>query len=159
MASGFLELGFVVIVAALLGIAMRMFRQPLILAYLATGLLFSALGLYSIAQHETFSIFSNLGVMLLLFLVGLEINYTSVKMVGKTSILLGLGQIAFTFGIGFFIALFFHFSYLAAAYIAIALTFSSTIIIVKLLSEKKDLNSLYGKISIGFLLVQDFVAI
>ncbi|MEK7615865.1 MAG: cation:proton antiporter [Patescibacteria group bacterium] len=153
------ELALVVIVAALLAIVMRMLKQPLVLAYLATGLLFSALGLYHIASNESFSLLSDLGVMFLLFLVGLEINYTSIKMVGKTAVLLGLGQILLTFGVGFVIALLFHFSTLTAAYIAIALTFSSTIIVVKLLSEKKDLNSLYGKISIGFLLVQDFVAI
>lgn len=159
MSSGIFELAIVVCVAGLLGILMRMLKQPIILAYLATGLLFSALGFYKLAQQETFSLFSDLGVMFLLFLVGLEINYTSIKMVGKTAVLLGLGQIIVTFLIGFIIAVLFHFSMLPAAYIAIALTFSSTIIVVKLLSEKKELNSLYGKISIGFLLVQDFVAI
>lgn len=154
-----LELALVVIVAGLLGVVMRILRQPIILAYLATGILFSALGLYHGADHATFSLFSDLGVMFLLFLVGLEINYSSIKLVGKVSLVLGLGQIVFTFLIGFIIALLFHFPYVSAGYIAIALTFSSTIIVVKLLSEKKDLNSLYGKISLGFLLVQDFVAI
>ena len=83
----------------------------------------------------------------------------SLRLVGKASVLVGLGQIILTFIPGFFIARFFDFNFLQAAYIAIALTFSSTIIVVKLLSEKRDTNSLYGKISIGFLLVQDFVAI
>ena len=145
--------------AALLGVVMRLLRQPIILAYLATGVILSAFGVYSIESQSTFSLFSDLGIMFLLFLVGLEINYTSIKMVGKTSVIIGLGQIAITFFIGFLIALLFHFSYVQSAYIAIALTFSSTIIVVKLLSEKKEINSLYGKISIGFLLVQDFVAI
>ena len=67
----------------------------------------------------------------------MEINYTSLRLVGKASLLIGLGQIIFTFAIGFAIALFFGFSQLASAYISIALTFSSTIIIVKFLSEKK----------------------
>ncbi len=97
--------------------------------------------------------------MFLLFLIGLEINYTSLRLVGRISLILGLAQIIFTFIIGFIISLAFNFSYLEAGYLSIALTFSSTIIVVKLLSEKKDLNSLYGKISVGFLLVQDFVAI
>lgn len=153
------QLALVVIVAALLGVVMRFMRQPVILAYLATGIIFSLLGLYHGAQQETFSLFSDLGVMFLLFLVGLEINYSSIKLVGKISLILGLGQILITFLFGFGIALLFKFSYLSAGYIAIALTFSSTIIVVKLLSEKKELNSLYGKISLGFLLVQDFVAI
>ena len=159
MTVGILELAFVFALAAFLGVIMRMLRQPIILAYLATGLLLSAFRFYSIAGQTTFSLFSDLGIMFLLFLVGLEINYASIKMVGKTSVIIGLGQIIFTFLIGFGIAVLFHFAYIEAAYIAIALTFSSTIIVVKLLSEKKDTNSLYGKISIGFLLVQDFVAI
>ncbi len=159
MTVGILELAFVFALAAFLGVIMRMLRQPIILAYLATGLLLSAFKFYSVAGETTFALFSDLGIMFLLFLVGLEINYTSIKMVGKTSVIIGLGQIVFTFLIGFLIALFFDFSYLSAAYIAIALTFSSTIIVVKLLSEKKEINSLYGKISIGFLLMQDFVAI
>lgn len=136
-----------------------MLRQPIVIAYLATGLLLGGLGIYQISNHQAFSTFADLGVMFLLFLVGLELNYTSIKTVGKTSLLLGLGQIIFTFGIGFIIALLFHFSAISSAYIAIALTFSSTIIVVKLLSEKKEINSLYGKISVGFLLVQDFVAV
>lgn len=159
MASGIVELALVISFAAFLGAIMKLLRQPIILAYLATGLLLSAFGFYKIAGDVTFSLFSDLGIMFLLFLVGLEINYTSIKAVGKTSVIIGLGQIVFTFLIGFLIALLFDFSYLQSAYISIALTFSSTIIVVKLLSEKKDLNSLYGKISIGFLLVQDFVAI
>lgn len=159
MSSGIVELALVVSLAAFLGVIMRMLRQPIILAYLATGLILSAAGYYSIAGQATFSLFSDLGIMFLLFLVGLEINYTSIKAVGKTSVIIGLGQIIVTFLVGFLIALLFHFSYLQSAYIAIALTFSSTIIVVKLLSEKKEINSLYGKISIGFLLVQDFVAI
>ena len=153
------ELAFVIIFAALLGIVMRLLRQPLILAYLATGLLISTLGLGSIVSPQAFSLFSDLGIMLLLFLVGLEINYTSIRLVGKQAVLLGLGQILFTFLVGYVIAKLFSFSTLSAAYISIALTFSSTIIVVKLLSEKKELNSLYGKLSIGFLLVQDFIAI
>src|SRR3989344_5383064 len=95
----------------------------------------------------------------LLFLVGLEVNYKSVRLVGKASLAVGLLQILFTFVIGYGIASFLGFSVIEAVYISIALTFSSTIIVVKLLSEKKQINSLYGRISIGLLLVQDFVAI
>ncbi len=152
------ELGAVIIFAALLGIVMRLLKQPIILAYLAAGLLIGGFKLLPLGGHAEFSLFSDLGVMFLLFLVGLEINYSSIKLVGKTAILIGLAQVIATFLIGFLIGLAFHFSTVSAAYIAIALSFSSTIIVVKLLSEKKDLNSLYGKLSVGFLLVQDFVA-
>ncbi|MEK7555497.1 MAG: cation:proton antiporter [Patescibacteria group bacterium] len=159
MGSGIFELAIVILIAAGLGIAAKLFKQPIVLAYIITGIVIGYFGFFHLDNREVFKVFSDLGIMFLLFLVGLEINFTSLRLVGKTSLIVGLAQIVFTFIIGFLIALLFNFNYLHSAYIAIALTFSSTIIIVKLLSEKKDLNSLYGKISIGFLLVQDFVAI
>jgi len=81
------------------------------------------------------------------------------KHVTIPAFLVGLGQIVFTFGIGFLIATYLGFATVVAFYIAIALTFSSTIVVVKMLSEKKDLSTLYGRVAIGVLLVQDFVAI
>lgn len=154
-----MELTLVIIIATTLGLVARTLKQPPILAYIATGILVAIFESLRIANVELFGTFSQLGVMFLLFMIGLQINYSSLRLVGRTSLIVGIAQIVFTFIIGFVIALLFHFNYLTAAYISIALTFSSTIIVVKLLSEKKDLNSLYGKISIGFLLVQDFLAI
>lgn len=159
MITGLFDLAVVILIAATLGILAKLLKQPILLAYIATGALIAYLGFLNFTGQETFHIFSNLGIMFLLFLVGLEINYTSLRLVGKTSLIVGLGQIIFTTIFGFIIAHFFGFELLPSLYIAVALTFSSTIIIVKLLSDKKDLNSLYGKISIGFLLVQDLVAI
>lgn len=159
MDAGLFELAVVVFIAAGLGIAAKILKQPIILAYLAVGIVVGYFSFFNLADKEFFRIFSDLGIMFLLFLVGLEINYTSLRMVGRASAIVGIAQIIFTFTIGYLIALFFNFSYLHSAYISIALTFSSTVIVVKLLSEKKDLNSLYGKISIGVLLMQDLVAI
>lgn len=159
MTGGLLELAIVILVAAVLGATAKLFRQPVILAYLATGIVIGYFGLFNVQDKETFSIFSDLGIMFLLFLVGLEINYASLKLVGKASVILGLGQIVFTAGIGYFITAAIGFPPLQALYIAVALTFSSTIIIVKLLSDKRELHSLHGKMSVGLLLVQDLVAI
>ncbi len=159
MTGGFFELALVILFAAAMGIAAKLLKQPVILAYLATGALIGYFGFFNLANRETFKIFADLGIMFLLFMVGLQINYNSLKLVGKPAVIVGFGQMVFTAAIGYLIAAFFNFSYLESAYIAAALTFSSTIIVVKLLSDKKDLNSLYGKISIGFLLVQDLVAI
>ncbi|MBI4114687.1 MAG: cation:proton antiporter [Candidatus Niyogibacteria bacterium] len=159
MTGGIVEIAIVIVIAALLGILAAILRQPLVLAYLATGAVIGYFGFLNVTDKEFFRVFSDLGIMFLLFLVGLEINYTSLRLVGKTSLIIGLGQIIFTSLIGFGIATLLGFEMLPALYIAVALTFSSTIIVIKILSDKKDLNSLYGKISIGFLLVQDFVAI
>ncbi|MBI3273914.1 MAG: cation:proton antiporter [Candidatus Colwellbacteria bacterium] len=159
MTSGIFELSFIILIAAGLGVLAKLLKQPLILGYLAAGALIGYFNLFPIREHEAFQVFADLGIMFLLFLVGMEINYSSLRLVGRPSLIVGLGQIIFTFIIGFFLALAFAFPLLPSAYIAIALTFSSTIIVVKLLSDKKDTNSLYGKISIGVLLVQDFIAI
>ncbi|MDP3982197.1 MAG: cation:proton antiporter [bacterium] len=159
METGILELALVFTVAAVLGTLAVVLRQPLVLAYLATGALIGYLNIFHIADREVFSVFADLGIMFLLFLVGMEMNYTSLKKVGGVSLLVGLGQVLFTAFFGFLLVLGLGFQPIHALVIAIALTFSSTIIIVKLLSDRKALQSLYGKISIGFLLVQDMVAI
>lgn len=155
----FFELALGLLTAVTIGIVVRFFRQPLILAYVLTGIIISLLGLSKFGAEETLPLFANLGVAFLLFLVGLELRLADFKSIGKTAILTGLGQLFFTFVIGFAIVKILNFSLIEAIYISIALTFSSTIIVVKLLSEKKDINSLYGKITIGILLLQDLAAI
>lgn len=159
MSVAIFDLAMVVLIGAAFGVIAKILRQPTILAYLATGMLIGALGFIAVGDSETFITFSELGVMLLLFLVGLEIDYASFRLVGTASIVAGLAQMGITFGFGYWLAQGFGFASLASSYIALALTFSSTIIVVKLLSDKRDLNSLYGKISVGILLVQDLVAI
>ncbi len=159
MTSGLLELAIVILIAAVLGSVAKLLKQPIVLAYLITGIVIGYFGFFNFSDKDIFKTFSDLGIMFVLFLVGLEINYASLRLVGKPSLIIGSAQIIFTFIAGFFIANLFGFNNLISAYIAIALTFSSTVIVVKILSEKKDLNSLYGKLSIGILLVQDFMAI
>lgn len=143
--------------AALFGIVARRFRQPLLVGYLFAGFLASYLGF--LGDTTTFESFGKIGVALLLFLVGLEMNIGEIPTIGRTALFTGIGQILLTFILSFFVGLLLGFELLPSVYIGIATAFSSTIIIVKLLSEKNDLDSLYGKISVGFLLVQDLVAI
>ena len=153
------ELAIVVLVASGLGILSQIFGQPTILAYLATGTLIGALDFFHLQNQEIFRVFSDLGIMFLLFLVGLEINYNSVRLVGRASLIVGIGQLVFTILAGLGISFALGFSASEALYLSVALTFSSTIIVVKLLADQKAINSLYGRLSIGFLLVQDFFAI
>ncbi|OGZ01218.1 MAG: hypothetical protein A2946_03060 [Candidatus Liptonbacteria bacterium RIFCSPLOWO2_01_FULL_53_13] len=157
--SSFFQLGLIVCLAAVLGVVLRMLKQPVMLAYLATGAVIGYFGFFNLGDGEAFKVFSDLGIMFLLFLVGLEINYVSLRLVGKTALILGACQMAATGGIGFLLARAFGFDSLASLYIAASFAFASTIIAVKLLSEKRDMGSLYGKIAIGLLLVQDSAAI
>lgn len=160
LVQGFLfELGIIIIIATVLGIAAKRLKQPIILSYIITGIIVGPVLLNLVSQVDIVFVFSQLGIAFLLFLVGLNMNYRVLKEVGKISIITGAGQIIFTFIIGYAITSLLGFQFMEALFISIAITFSSTIIIVKLLADKNDLESLYGKISVGFLLVQDFVAI
>ncbi|MGE5298062.1 MAG: cation:proton antiporter [Acidobacteriaceae bacterium] len=153
------DLASLFILATALSVVAKLLRQPLILAYLATGALVAWLGYSEIAGKDIFQTFGDLGIMFLLFLVGLEINYTSLRLVGKISLIIGILQIFVTTVAGYFLARLLGFASLPSLYLGLALTLASTIIVVKYLSDKRDLNSLYGKISIGLLLVQDLAAI
>ncbi len=154
------QLAIVLFVASLFGIFFRIFKQPLVLAYLVTGILFGVFGFLNLRETEVIELFSTLGIMFLLFLVGMEMDYTAIKKTGKLSLAIGLGQVLFTAAGGFLIAYFiFGFEMLSALYVAVALTFSSTVIIVKLLSDKGNLTTLHGRAAIGLLLVQDLVVI
>lgn len=153
----FSEISLLLVVAGGFGIIARFFRQPILIGFLFAGLTLNYFGF--IKDHNLLDNMGKIGVTLLLFLVGMEMNIREIPSIGKTALIAGFGQIIVTALIGFFLALILGFSLLPAVYIATALTFSSTIIIVKLLSEKDDVNSLYGKISIGILLVQDLVVV
>jgi Kef-type K+ transport system membrane component KefB/voltage-gated potassium channel Kch len=153
----FSQIALLLVVSGLFGVVAKALKQPLLIGYLFAGFLLGVTGL--VHETATLTSLSQIGVTLLLFLLGLEMKVGELSSIGKVALITGLGQIFFTSAIGFLIALALGFGILSSVYIAIALTFSSTIIMVKLLSEKKDLSSLYGKISVGFLLVQDFVAV
>jgi Kef-type K+ transport system membrane component KefB/voltage-gated potassium channel Kch len=155
----FVEISLVIVMAAVLGGIAQLLKQPAILGYIATGLLVGPLGIVPIGNHEALDAMAQIGITFLLFLVGIEMRFADLKRVGKVAVLTGIGQIVFTSVIGYGIMRLLGFAHLVSIYAAIALTFSSTIIVVKLLSEKHDLESLYGKIVVGFLLVQDFVAL
>ncbi len=159
MMTMFFELALIVGIATLLGLLMKLLRQPIIIGYIIAGLVTGPYLLNLVTSPQTIEIFSSIGVALLLFVVGLNLNPKTIKEVGKISLITGLGQVIFTSTIGFLISLAFGFNIITSLYISIALTFSSTIIIMKLITDKGDADRLYGKISIGFLIVQDIVAI
>ena len=155
----FISLSLAVVFAVIVSGFMRVLKQPLIVGYIFTGIIVGPYFFNLFSTNEIFETLSQLGIAFLLFMVGMHLNPRAIKEVGKVSLVTGIGQIIFTSIIGFLISLALGFSILVSVYISIALTFSSTIIITKLLYDKKDIDSLYGKIAIGFLIVQDLVAI
>ncbi len=154
----FYDITGILVLAGIIAAAVSLLKQPSIIAYILTGLVVGSLGYMHGTEHSALDALGQIGIALLLFMVGLELDVKRIKDLGKVALYTGLGQIIFTFAIGYFICLGLGFSSLVSLYVSTALTFSSTIIVIKLLAEKKDLQSLYGRICIGILLVQDFVA-
>ncbi|OPY05688.1 MAG: Glutathione-regulated potassium-efflux system protein KefC [Syntrophaceae bacterium PtaB.Bin038] len=159
LGNPFQEIAAILFLAAAAGAAGLILRQPLIITFLFTGIVAGPSVLGIIASYEQIELFAHIGIALLLFIVGLRLDLNLIRTTGPVALATGLGQIVFTAIIGFFIALALGIPPLSAAYVAVALTFSSTIIIVKLLSDKQELDSLHGRIAIGFLIVQDIAAI
>jgi len=146
-------------IAAVLGIVVRLLKQPALVGYLVAGILLANL-LPQFSSHlELFGTFSQLGIALLLFLVGLEMNLKQLPSIGKVAAFVASGEMLFVFLLSAVVSLILGFSFPAAVYLGLGLAFSSTIVVVKLLSEKQDLVTLHGRIVIGILLVQDLVAI
>lgn len=155
----FVELSLLVALATGMAVVMRLLHQPLIIGHILTGLLAGPLLLNFVHSEETFRLLGEIGVAMLLFTVGLHLSPDIVRKFGRVSVITGLGQVAFTSIVGYFICIALGFPPLTAFYVAVALSFSSTIIILKLLADKGDLEVLYAKIAVGFLLVQDLIAV
>ena len=153
------QIAVVIVIAAIFSLVAQRLHQPLIIAYILTGVVVGP-QLFAFARDlDVFATMGQLGVAFLLFTVGLGLNWRSVRQVGGVAMATGIGQVLFTSLVGFFIARTLGFDTVASVYLAVAFSFSSTIIIVKLLIDKEDLDTLYGRISVGFLLVQDFIAL
>ncbi len=157
--SAFGEIAALLVMAAVVGLVGILLRQPLIVSFIAVGLLAGPSVLGVVQSDEQITLLSELGIAVLLFLVGIKLDIKLIRSLGAVSLMTGLGQVAFTSIFGFLIGLALGFDALTSLYIAVALTFSSTIIIVKLLSDKREIDSLHGQIALGFLIVQDLAVV
>ena len=158
--SLFAQIGLILGLAAISGALAQLFRQPLIVAFIIVGIVLgpSVTGLVEPSGGEL-ELFARLGIALLLFVVGLKLDLHVIRTVGPVALFAGVGQVLFTSVIGFFLCLMLGMDAVPAIYVAVALTFSSTIIIVKLLSDKREVDSLHGRIAVGFLIVQDIIVV
>jgi len=154
----FTQLSLVLALAVGVSFVMRILRQPLIIGYILTGIVVGPSLFHLIDAPATFEAFSELGVALLLFITGLELNARVVKEVGRVTISTGLVQLSCVGAVGFVLAKLLGFSMVESIFIAMALYFSSTIIVVKLLNDRHEQTRLFAKIAIGLLLVEDLIA-
>jgi len=155
----FYELAIILLLAAVLSSIGQLLRQPLIVMFIVLGVIVGPAVLDVVKSKDNIHLLAETGIAVLLFIVGLKLDLRIIKSVGKIALITGLGQVLFTSFFGYLIGIALGFPPMHSFYIAVALTFSSTIIIVKLLSDKKEIDSLHGQIAIGFLIVQDIVVI
>lgn len=155
----FSEITIIICLVAILSVIFQRFNQPAILAYILTGIIVGPLGIFDIHNQDILQVLSSLGITLLLFMLGLEIRFRDFLSIGKDALIISIGLIASSVALFYLISLFLGLPQLSSFYVGLVLMDSSLIIVVKLLSDKKDLRSLYGKMSIGILLMQDFVII
>ena len=157
--SVFQQVAAVLAVCVVLAVLAALLRQPIIVGLIAAGIIVGPEALGFVEASPEVELLAKIGISLLLFVVGLKLDVRLIRRLGPVALATGIGQIAFTSLIGFLIALGFGFEMVSAIYIAVALTFSSTIIIVKLLTDKRELDHLHGRIAIGFLIVQDIAVV
>ena len=151
-------LSLIIVIATLVALLMRLVGQPLIIGHIITGILVGPAILHLAKSTETLTTFSNIGIALLLFVIGLGLNPKIFREIGKVATINASAQILVVGAVGWLAGRLLGFSEVESLFIGMALVFSSTIIALKLLSDKKEQTRLYGKITIGILLFQDAVA-
>lgn len=157
--GAFAEIALLLLACALAGALFVRLRQPALVAYIVVGVALGPAAFGLVTAHDQIDLLAQVGVAVLLFVVGLKLDLHHLRHVGPVALATGIGQLAFTILIGFALVSAMGKPPMEALYLAVALTFSSTIIIVKLLSDKRELDSLHGRIAVGFLIVQDLAVV
>ena len=157
--GSFVSVALILALAVAAGAIAKLLRQPIVVSFIIVGILAGPTAFNLVAGAEEIRLFAKFGIAILLFLVGLKLDFHMIRSTGKVALVAGLTQVAFTAAVGFGLAVLFGFEATTAFYIAVALTFSSTIIIIKLIGDKRELDTLYGRIAVGILIVQDILVV
>jgi Kef-type K+ transport system membrane component KefB len=154
----FLEIAAVMMTAGVLSLIAYVLRQPLVIAYILTGIIMGPAALGFAQSTDVFEALSRVGVAFLLFMVGMNLNWRNVQDVGFAALASGVAQMVITSAAGFGIGQLLGFDAWTSGFLGVSFAFSSTIIIVKMLTDKEDIERLYGRIAVGALIVQDLIA-
>ena len=155
---GFAEIGLVFIVAAVLAYIARFINQPMIPAYIISGILITpVLGL--VTDTNIIAMISQIGVIFLLFIVGLEIDIQKIREVGKYVVIGSIVQVVLTVFATYFVFSYLGFNSVTSVYLGFIAAFSSTMVVVKLMSDFGELETIHARLVIGFLLMQDIIAV
>ena len=157
--DGFSEFVILLLIAAVIGVAVMRLRLPLVIGFIAVGILAGPSGLQWIQSTDQIHVLAEMGLALLLFVVGLKLDIHIIRTMGMVAVIAGLSQLVLTLLLGYLLVWGLGLTPVTALYVALALTLSSTIIIVKLLSDKQETESLQGRLTLGILIVQDLVVV
>lgn len=155
----FAQIAALLLLCAALGVVASLLRQPLVVAFILAGIVAGPVGVGLVDPEGEIEVLAEIGVAVLLFVVGLKLDVRMVRAVGPVALATGLGQVVVTAAVGWGIALALGLEPMPGLYVAAALAFSSTIIVVKLLSDKRESDTLYGRIALGLLIVQDICVV
>lgn len=159
MDNAIVQLALILLISSGLGVLVLRLKLPLVVSYLLAGVALSFLSVFDTSHSLVLHILPEIGIAFVLFLIGMELDLREIKTLGLPIISSAIGQIILTTLGGYVIAALLGFNTTESIYLGLGLAFSSTVVVVKMLLEKQDLASLYGKLSIGILLVEDLVAI
>ncbi|HUT66983.1 MAG TPA: cation:proton antiporter [Dehalococcoidales bacterium] len=150
-----LELLIVLVTAIVGGMLARWLRLPVILGYLAGGIAVGPFGLGWVHDTETISSLAEIGVILLLFAIGLEFSLKDLLRMGKIAVIGGIAQILLTAAVGFGLGRVVGLSMTGAVFFGFIIALSSTMVVLKLLMDRGEIDTVHGRIMLGILLVQD----
>ena len=159
MDNVFSGLSLIIAIAAAMAFLMRLIGQPLLIGHILTGIIVGPAVFHVAKSPATLNLFSDIGIALLLFIIGLGLNPRVIREVGRTAAIVGSVQVGVVTTLGFLVGRGFGLSNNESLFLGASLAISSTIIILKLLSDKKEQGRLYSKIAISVSLVQDIIAI
>jgi Kef-type K+ transport system membrane component KefB len=155
----FTDIAVILIVSAAAGLLAVRLKQPLVVAYVVVGVVVGPSVLGLVEPGDELELLSNLGVAVLLFVVGLKLDLHVVRRLGPVAVVVGCIQVALVAAGGFLIALALGLEVVASLYVGIGLAFSSTIIVIKLLSDRREIDDLHGRLAVGILIVQDIIVV
>lgn len=155
----FIQLAVILGLSSILGFVTKFFKIPLLVAYLLVGLILSVTAAFDVHSSEVLHFLPEIGIAFMLFLVGMELDFREIKSLGKPIIIASVLQIIISTVIGSILAKWLGFDGVEAWYLGLGLAFSSTVVVIKILLDKKELTSLYGKLSLGILLIEDLIAV
>ena len=153
------DFGILLLIIVIISFLAKLLKQPIIVGYVLSGLLFSYILGTRIGSGELIIIMSELGITFLLFLMGLEFDLSNLRYLGKDIIFSIIPQSIIFFLLPFILSGFFGFSFIERIYLSILFMFSSTLLVAKWLEDTKETNTLHGKLILGTLILQDVIAI